>query len=366
MEFQETKVADVPIAPVQKRRGGSKSAKPFKGEEIIDIKYPNVFFLAKKMSGKTTSLLTFLRARANKRHTNIIVISATVKHDDAWINGIANLRRDGYRVIAFDSIVNKDYDQPINLIDELLREFKTLEKEKPKPKRKGSSTNEVTKQVLNNSNQNFANPEKQMQNRLIQAMMGIKTENQVAPIAAPVNNIGVGHVYNNTDEEFDDENIFQDEGYEHSDDFILVLDDLPSSELRLKAVSKLLKVNRHFKCQVVISSQYVTDLDPSSRRQIELWLLFKALSDKNLEEVLNSSGLPIEFDRFKKIYEFATREMYNFLYVDTRGNGSFRRNFDIKIDTRASMQNSALESEIADEQQTKSTSESLEELQQQY
>src|SRR4051812_31180254 len=56
-------------------------------------------------------------------------------------------------------------------------------------------------------------------------------------------------------------------------DIIFVLDDL-STELRYKSVATLLKSNRHYRCKVILSSQYLHDLEPQSIAQLDYMLLF--------------------------------------------------------------------------------------------
>jgi hypothetical protein len=47
----------------------------------------------------------------------------------------------------------------------------------------------------------------------------------------------------------------------------------------------LLKWNRHYKAKVIISSQWLHDLLPESRKQIDLFLIFKGFPAKKLAEI---------------------------------------------------------------------------------
>ena len=62
-------------------------------------------------------------------------------------------------------------------------------------------------------------------------------------------------------------------------EYIFILDDL-SDEMGSASVTALLKKNRHFRCKVILSSQYPNDLSKSARKQIDIWILFKSLSKK--------------------------------------------------------------------------------------
>jgi hypothetical protein len=112
-------------------------------------------------------------------------------------------------------------------------------------------------------------------------------------------------------------------------DYLLIFDDL-GDELRDKYVDQLLKTNRHYRSKVIISSQYIKDLTPPSRKQIDIWLLFGKLSDENLETIFKDADLPIDFEAFQKMYQQATAEKYHFLYVDVR-NDDYRIDFNKKI-----------------------------------
>lgn len=111
---------------------------------------------------------------------------------------------------------------------------------------------------------------------------------------------------------------------------IFIFDDI-SCDLRNKSVSKLLKSNRHYKSKVIISSQYVTDITPSVRLQLDYCLVFKNLSLANLRNIYASLDIWIDFDKFKSYYDYATKQSnHSFLYIDLV-NHEFRVNFNFKI-----------------------------------
>ena len=68
----------------------------------------------------------------------------------------------------------------------------------------------------------------------------------------------------------------------------------------------LLKKNRHCKTKLIISSQWIHDLLPESRKQIDLFLIFKGFTERKLQEIKKDcdSGLP--FQTFFQIYKKAT------------------------------------------------------------
>jgi hypothetical protein len=113
-------------------------------------------------------------------------------------------------------------------------------------------------------------------------------------------------------------------------EYIIVLDDL-SAELKSRSLVALLKMNRHFKAKIIISSQYLNDLVPESIKQLDVFCLFKSFTDDKLFEIWQKTDLSIEFSVFEKLYKDATKEKYSFLYVDTR-HDEYRKQFNIKYD----------------------------------
>lgn len=108
--------------------------------------------------------------------------------------------------------------------------------------------------------------------------------------------------------------------------FLVIFDDF-SSELKDKRITNFLKQNRHGHCFNILSSQYPLDLPPAGRANINVWLLFPQIKEEKLEQIFHDSDPSITWDKFKKMYDFATAEKYNFLYADT-SNGIFRKNFN--------------------------------------
>ena len=62
---------------------------------------------------------------------------------------------------------------------------------------------------------------------------------------------------------------------------MIVLDDL-SNELKSKSLLTLLKKNGHYRSKIIISSQWLHDLLPESRKQIALFMVFKGFPEKKI------------------------------------------------------------------------------------
>lgn len=111
-----------------------------------------------------------------------------------------------------------------------------------------------------------------------------------------------------------------------SPELIFCLDDM-GAELRSKSITQLLKKHRHFHTKVILSSQTLTDLDVGARNQLDYFLCFKSLNDAQLEKIYGNMNLAVDYERFKQLYDYATADKFNFLYVDIRQD-QFRKNFN--------------------------------------
>ena len=112
-------------------------------------------------------------------------------------------------------------------------------------------------------------------------------------------------------------------------EYLFILDDL-STELSNPAVTSLLKKNRHFLSKVIISNQYWNDLAKSARKNMDYMIIFGAQPKDKLQEIHKELDLSLTFDEFYKLYKYATKERFSFLYIDVV-NETFRRSFDTSL-----------------------------------
>ena len=112
-------------------------------------------------------------------------------------------------------------------------------------------------------------------------------------------------------------------------EYMIVFDDL-SSELKSKSLLNLLKKNRHYKSKLIISSQWLNDILPESRKQMDLWLIFKGCTIAKLQEIYKDCDSSVPFEKFVEIYKKSTEKAHSFLYVDSRAD-KFRQNFDCEF-----------------------------------
>lgn len=113
---------------------------------------------------------------------------------------------------------------------------------------------------------------------------------------------------------------------------IIIFDDLSLELKTANIIPVLMKENRHLKSKIIISSQYITDIIPAARSQVDYCLTFYGLSNRNLYDLYNSLNIWIpEYDTFKELYLAVTKPAYNFLYIDNVLK-VFRANFNILIE----------------------------------
>jgi len=101
--------------------------------------------------------------------------------------------------------------------------------------------------------------------------------------------------------------------------------------LKSTSLTSLLKKNRHFLSKVVVSSQYLNDLAPQSRKQIDYFLIFKGQPQAKLDEIYRDADISVDEHTFYKLYKHSTEAKYSFLYIDTNNN-TYRRTFNVEYD----------------------------------
>jgi hypothetical protein len=274
-----------------------EDTRPIKGVDLCPEVFSNIFLCAKKKSGKTSAIFTLLKNCAGK-DTVIIVFCSTIYKDSNWIEIRKYFEKKGSDIRVFTSIYEDGEDQLEKLINELSEEAK--EKEGAGP---GGAS---------------ASPEQDDDNKEDRPEVDRCDE-----ILEQLRNPQLQQEQNEEKKRKPKKCKYQ------SPEYIIVFDDL-STELKAKSLLSLMKKNRHFKTKLIISSQWVHDLLPESRKQLDLWLIFKGFPEAKMIQIHRDcdSGLP--FELFYKMYKKATKYPYSFFFIDTRED-SYRRNFNQKF-----------------------------------
>jgi hypothetical protein len=265
---QSEEINDVHIEPVKlpKTHTGKVA-----GAELFSEPYGNIFLLARKKSGKTTTAYRILDETVGK-DTKVWLFGSTVNKDPTYKEIQKMLQDKGSEVHSFVSTFDGKRD--------------------------------ILKEVLASMGGESEKPEKQGQGRkmLINAPGFIRVGGAAEPKKSK-------------------KTLYPDN--------VFVFDDL-STELRKPTIAKLLKSNRHYNAKVILIGHALTDMLPESRKQIDYLLLFPGQSEDKLEDIYDNLNVHIPYDQFKELYEYATSERFNFLYVDTV-NDKFRHNFNKEI-----------------------------------
>ena len=246
---------------------GGADTRPVKGSNLFSEPYANVFLLAKKKSGKSSVIYKIIDD-CSERNTKVLAFCSTIYKDNVWIQIAELCKKKGLYFEPHTSLKEDGID--------ILEEFLISESA---PDVATEETEKATSSILFDDDEPKAKK--------------VKKPKKLAC------------------------------------DWLIVIDDL-STELKSKSVEALLKKNRHLKSKVIISSQYLCDLKPESRKQMDYVLAFRSLTGDKLKTVYQDTDLSIDYTEFEKLYRIATHEPYSFFYIDVR-NDEFRRNFSDKF-----------------------------------
>ena len=262
-------------------RVGSGLPQKWKGSKLLDVRYWVMSILAKRRSGKTTLIFNLIKNFCTKR-TIVIFFVPTFHKDDTYQAIREYLDEKDIQYINYDSIK----EDGVNNISVF------MESNKQDGKDEEGEGEEETPSSPSHPQCNFGNEP--------------KTEKEKKKKDPP------------------------------PPEYLIIFDDI-SSELRDKSVSVLCKNSRHFKCKIILSSQSIIDLNPSTHAQVDYCCLFKDFNEDSLEKIYNKLEPNIDSEKFKEIYHSVTNSkmkghphLNNFLLID-RANQDYRISLSSKI-----------------------------------
>jgi len=282
MTYEVKKINDVKVKKV--KCSVAQDDRPIRGSDLFGEIYANIFLCAKKKSGKTSTIYKIIKECMGKK-TKVIAFVSTLHKDATWKSIREYCEGKGNEFIGHTSLKEDGED----LLDTLVKELES----------------EAEKEYDDNN----------IDERLKQL------ERKLCPVLCEVD----------SDDDEPKKKRERKEKYQ-SPEYLILLDDL-SNELKSKSLVSLLKKNRHFKAKIIVSSQYLNDLLPESRKQQDYFLVFKGQSNEKLEEIRRDADVGLEEEELRDVYKFATEKQFSFLYIDTRNN-TFRRNFNYLIQIR--------------------------------
>ncbi len=278
--------------------------KPVLGFEMFPEVYSNILLCAKKKSGKSVVIGNIIKKCAGK-NTRIIAFCSTINKDVAWLATKKYCKKHHIPFTGYQSI----YDGKKNLLFEYVSKFRN---EKEEDMLADSSDEEPMFSDMESDSSSDSGADSDDENEMFQKKRkdgGEKNHKIGDDLSFLKNNIP---------------SLVPTLPYQ-SPEVIFCFDDL-SHELRDEAINLLVKTNRHIHCKVIMSCQWIHDLLPEAIKQVDYLLLFKGLDSKKLEKVIKDADLSINLELLKKVYENATSEPFNFLYIDRFDH--FRKNFD--------------------------------------
>lgn len=268
MSFKQ--INDVEVRPVPLPKTDKKE---ILGSELFDELYSNIYLCAKKKSGKTSTIYNIIKRCCDKR-TAVFVFCSTYGKDQNWRAIKDYLDRKSIENEFYSSIKGDDGKE--NHLKNLVERLKTETSESEE-----------------------SEPEEEEEKILLFSDEEIKVT------------------------------IRKRKPKKTSQRYLFIFDDI-STELKDPNISHLLKTNRHYKSKVIISSQWLNDLLPMARRQIDVYMIFSGINNEKLEELFKNADLNIEFPQFVSLYREATNQKYSFFYVDA-SNCKYRKNFNMEV-----------------------------------
>lgn len=272
-----------------------------KGSDWFSILYPNIWLVAKKKSGKTSTIASILDHTCGKNTVLIFVVS-TIDKDEIWMHIVKKWKNKGNEVLTYTDINDPDEGNIItNFIQAEQQDAKEIQEEteqKEEPQQGSGKVKGIP--ILYRRLDGKTNIEHMMHEKELEEK---KAEKQVKK----TKQIGRGKKI-------------------VTPDYCFVFDD-QTDNTRASEIAKILKQNRHFKMMTIISSQDVIDIKPTTQKQMDYALLFPKIDDDRLYMVFKNMAISdIDFEKFKEYYHDATKKKYNFFYVSRYDE--FRHNFE--------------------------------------
>lgn len=254
------------------------------GYDMFNEPYANIACVARKMSGKTTVIYRALEKCAVKG-TNVMIYASTVNNDATYKKMIKMLKDKKCNVTASPHFID---DNGVDLI----QVFLDLMSKKGDEQAQKEAREEIPRSFADFGQYDHLIVEEDKPKKKK------KPENKNKKI---------------------------------SPETIIILDDL-STACRHPSISRLLTKNRHYKLKIFISCHSVVNLDPMGLRMIDYFLVFPNISEERIEELADKVGIMFKGDTKRRkvlwdVYSDATKEPYNFLYID-RLKCNYRKNFN--------------------------------------
>ena len=256
-------INNVVVNAIPNFAGLEKNTKPHLGHKILNNCFSNVALIAQKNSGKTSAVFEMIKQCANENTKGVIFFVSTLYNDDSYTNIITYLEKKKIPVVEYTSIFSESdgHDQLLEIVTDLKNDAmkrKADEKKKRLADMKGGCDCDGKPKYIFDHMEGLGEKPK-------------KESKYIVP------------------------------------EYIFVIDDL-SEEVKSKSLTVLLKKNRHFKCMTIISTQSNIDLSQSQKKQLNVWLIWKAEDKSKMKTVYNNADIGgiMPFSYFMWMYTQAT------------------------------------------------------------
>jgi len=285
--------------------------------------FKNIGIFGKKMSGKSNLVYHLLRNTLDK-NTDIYIFSPTTRRDDTYIQCVRELKDKGNNVDVFDSLYDTYMEgkrkKNVHLLKELFNSFTAEEQTDEEEEQEKSKKSKKDKKEQSGEGNKYRNPyeykltrEMFGQNHLYDLMFGIKQPKEEE------------HKEKKEQIKMKKPKMKKPKGKKIFPQKCILFDDL-SDQIRDPYVSAMLKKNRHYFCQTILSTQNVMDIHASSRGQFDIVIAFKAIPREKVDVLRKMIDIPMDEKDFYKLYLEATKEPYAFMFCNCR-SGEIRKNF---------------------------------------
>jgi hypothetical protein len=250
---------------------------PFRplGEVLQSELYSNTLLIARKKSGKSTTINHLLKNTIDDR-TTVYIFCSTAHIDKTWLAIQKMLKRRGIVFNVFTSVI----ENGVNVLETILETLAIKTPEEP-------------------------------------------TKSIIPP--PPPHPICLFDDMPNPDEPKKKKKIPWTYKYDVPEHYF-ILDDLAQYELRGNTISDLFKKNSHYHCKTAVSSQHSIHLTPATYSQTDYVYIWKGFSRHYMDKIYENLKLSCEPDEFFRLYEFLTQKTYSFMNVDIK-EGIARTNF---------------------------------------
>ena len=286
MSLSVSKLNDIDIKPIIDN--SKVDPKRIIGYDWFPEPYCNVALIARKMSGKSTVIYRAMEKCAIKG-TNVMIFASTVNNDATYKKMVGMLKKKGCNVQTRTHFIDDNGVDNIKLFLDVLSKGSENDED--------AVAEEIPKFFIDRGQFDhiIKKPEEEEEEAKKKKKKKKKTNTKISP------------------------------------ETILIFDDM-STCMRNKTISQLLTKNRHYKLKVFIACHSVVNLDRQGLRMIDYFMVFPNISEEKIEELADKVGISFKGDTKKNkllwnVYSDATKEPYNFLYID-RVRCQYRKNFN--------------------------------------